>query len=187
MRWVPNLQLWWHFDEKATAARRARVKNTRNFRKITAPHMRTRLSTPNLCRKQLQGNATPANPHFLRVLTRFAHIVPPSSRSIFTEIQDKSAQCTSMATYRGYFVTFDFGLERWPCPNFWYTGITLSIEGKPYVKNQRLWPCGTWFFQGAKFGRFSLFFDIFRSFSIFFDRIHTGKRSKTFGVVCGKD
>ena len=51
---------------------------------------RTRLSTPNLCRKQLQGNATPANPHFLRVLTRFAHIVPPSSRSIFTEIQEKS-------------------------------------------------------------------------------------------------
>ena len=92
-----------------------------------------------------------------------------------------------MATYRVYFVTFDLKLERCPCPNFWHAGITLDIEGKPSVKNQRLWPCGTWFFQGAKFGRFSLFFDIFRSFSIVFDRIHTGKRSKTFGVVCGKD
>ena len=90
MHWVPNLQCQRHFDEKAIAARRARVKNTRNFRKITAPHMRTALSTPNLCLKQFQGNATPSNTHFSRVLTRFAHILPASSRSIFTEIQEKS-------------------------------------------------------------------------------------------------
>ena len=64
MRWVRNLQCQRHFAEKVIAARQARVKNTRNFRKITAPHMRTHLSTPNLCRKQLQGNARQANTHF---------------------------------------------------------------------------------------------------------------------------
>ena len=39
-------------------------------------------------------------------------------------------------------------------------------------------------FSGVDFGRFML---NFRNFSIFLDRIQTGTRSKSSGIVCSKD
>ena len=73
MRWVPIFRCQWHFDEKPTAAPRARVKNIEKFRKNSDPHMRTALSTPHFCRKQFQGKATRATTQFWRVFARFAY------------------------------------------------------------------------------------------------------------------